>query len=314
MQSGSPISQREIRRRKKALNPTSIGERLFTLVNGTFLVVLGLTMVYPFWSTVIVSFSNLEESTSLGFHIWIKDWDLTAYRIAMASYGNVRIGYMNSIFRVVVGTICTIVVLLLGAYPLSKKDLPFRNVLTIYILITMFFGGGLIPFYLLVRSLGLLDSRMVLILPTLVSGFSIIIVRNFLMTLDTAYEESAFMDGANYLQILVRIIVPLSKPVIAVVALWSTVGFWNEWFHALIFIRTPSKRVLQLILRQMLYQIGTLKEAADRDPALDTMGYEFPPQAVKAAVTMLTIGPIILVYPFLQKYFVKGIFVGSLKG
>ena len=220
--------------------------------------------------------------------------------------------YGNSIFRTVVGTFLGIAFTLAAAYPLSKKRLPGRNVMTITILVTMFFGGGLIPTYLLIRRLGMLDSRWVLIVPTMTAGFHVIIMRNFIMTIDEAYEEAAFMDGANYLQVLLRIIIPLSKPVIATVALWKGVYHWNAWFDAWIYIRSESKIVLQLLLRRLLQDIAQTMERlkafrVEEDQPL-------PTEAVKAAISLLTIGPIILVYPFLQRYFVKGIFIGSLKG
>jgi putative aldouronate transport system permease protein len=170
----------------------------------------------------------------------------------------------------------------------------------------------LITAYLLIRRIGLFDTRWALILPTLTVGFYIIIMRNFLMTLDKAYEDSAFMDGANYFQILVRIIIPLSKPVIATIALWAAVGHWNSWFDALIYLKSESKIVLQLLLRRLIQEMTLMAERMEKFTNIEKN--ELPSEAVKAAITILTIGPIILLYPFLQKYFIKGIFMGSLKG
>jgi putative aldouronate transport system permease protein len=184
--------------------------------------------------------------------------------------------------------------------------------MTLYLLITMFFGGGLIPTYLLIRGIGLLDDFWVLILPTMTSAFNIIIVRNFLMTIDKSLEESAFLDGASFYQILPKIILPLSKPVMAVIALWAAVQHWNAWFDALIYLPSKDKIVLQLLLRRMLQEVNYFQRALRNFE--DITQVRLPSQSARAAVTILTIGPIILFYPFLQRYFVKGIFVGSLKG
>jgi putative aldouronate transport system permease protein len=291
----------------------NFGGFLFDTVNHLFLFLFALTIIYPFWTTIMTSFSPMDEVNSLGFKIWIGEWSTAAYRYAFSRYGNMGIAYANTIFRAVMGTVGAIIFALCAAYPLSKRRIPGRSFLTIIILITMFFSGGIIPEYLLIRKLGLVNTRAVLILPGLVAGFHVIIVRNFLMTIDDAYEEAALMDGANYLQILVRVILPLSKPVIAVVALWTAVGHWNEWFHALIFVTDRDKIVLQLLLRKMIQEMELLM--SDQMQQFEALyDLEMPTESLRAAITMLTIGPIILFYPFLQRYFVKGVFVGSLKG
>ena len=304
-------------RRPTLLRRKTVGDLIFDILNGLFLIVFCITVLYTFWSMILMSFAGVRDAQRLGFHLWISEWHITAYKFALSKYGSVPVGYFNSVFRTVFGTVLTIAVTLLGAYPLSKKKLPGRNVVTIYILVTMFFGGGLIPTYLLIRSLGLMDSRWALIFPTLAAGYYIIIMRNFLMVIDKAYEESAFLDGANYLQILVKIIIPLSKPVIATIALWTAVGHWNEWFAALIYIKSESKVVLQILLRRLI-QATALAGASFGTSAAETFmaaeETEMPSEAVRAAVTVLTIGPIVFVYPFIQKYFIKGIFIGSLKG
>ena len=308
MGSGSVFA---VRRRPSFLSRKSVGDVIFDFLNYTFLVVFSLSIIYPFWTTILLSFSDMSEATSLGFHLWIQKWSLEAYRFSLSRYGHVPTAYVNSIIRTVVGTILTLIIALLGAYPLSKRELPGRNIVTFYILITMFFGGGLIPTYLLIRSLGLFDSRLALVLPGLAGGFNIIIMRNFLMTIDRALEESAFIDGANYFQILNQIIIPLSKPVIATIALWTAVHHWNAWFDALIYLKSESKIVLQLLLRRLIQEMSMLTEM-NSYMALERI--QIPSEAVKAAITILTIGPIVLTYPFLQKHFIKGIFLGSLKG
>ena len=277
-----------------------------------FLTLFCLSIIYPFWVTLILSFTPPHDISTLGLKTWIDEWSLISYRFAFSSYGNVFVAYRNSIFRTVLGTVLTVTVTMFGAYPLSKRDLPGRSVMTIFLLIPMFFGGGFIPLYLLVRSLGLIDRFAVLIVLMLANSYYIIIMRNFFMTLDPAFEESAFLDGAGYGQILFRIVAPLSKPVLATVAIWSAVAYWNEWFHAMVFITGRNKVVLQLLLRRIIEEASEIRTAIQNGEMLwDEM---IRLEGIKAAVTIVTIGPIILAYPFMQRHFVKGIFVGSLKG
>lgn len=300
------------RRRPLWMSRKTRGDLVFDLFNTAFLLLFALSVIYPFWTTILASFSTEKEATAMGLRIWIRDWTLDSYRFALSGYGNVGRAYMNSIFRTVMGTLLAVLVTILGAFPLSKRDLPGRNAFTVFILVTMFFSGGLIPSYLLIRSLGLIDSRWVLIIPGLAGGYHIIIMRNFFMTVDKAFEESAFMDGAHYLQILTHIIIPLSKPVIATVALWVAVGHWNAWFDALIYINTEKKLVLQLLLRRLIQEMTLLSQPMNEFMASENT--RIPSEGVKAAIVMLTIGPIVALYPFLQKYFIKGVFMGSLKG
>ena len=294
-----------------ALRPRSIADRTLGAGIVVFFVCFCVTIVYPFWNIVLTSFSTPGSVNHLGFRVWMAEWTLRPYRYSLSAYGNIVVGYANSVLRVFAGTALTIAMTFLFAYPLSKRDLPGRSAITMYIVITMFFSGGLIPLYLLVRKLGLMDTRLSLILPLVANGFYIIIMRNFLMTIDAAYEESAMIDGAGYPTIATRIVLPLSKAVTATIALWTAVAHWNEWFFAMLFIDGRDKWVLQYILRRMLNDLQMVR----RDMvAWDERVELLPTVAVRSAMTVLTIGPIILVYPFLQRFFIKGVFVGSLKG
>ncbi|MBT3272144.1 MAG: carbohydrate ABC transporter permease [Spirochaetales bacterium] len=291
----------------------SFGGWAFDTLNHLVLILLAASIIYPFWTTLLLSFSPMSESNSLGFKLWINEWSTGAYKFAFSTYGNMGVAYVNSIYRTVLGTTLAVIFALAAAYPLSKRNLPGRTFLTIIILITMFFSGGMITSYLLIRTLGLMNTRMALILPNLAIGFHIIIMRNFLMTIDDAYEESALLEGANYVQILLRIIVPLSKPVIATIALWSAVFHWNEWFQAMMYLTGDDKIVLQRLLRKMIHEMEAILSGDMANFEL-LNDLELPTAALQAAMTLLTIGPIFLLYPFLQRYFIKGIFVGSLKG
>jgi len=190
--------------------------------------------------------------------------------------------------------------------------LPGRGLITLLFIFTLWFSGGLIPSYLLIRYLGLINSRWVLVLPIALNVYYLVIARNFLMTIDQSLEDSAIVDGAGYWTILFRIILPVSKPVLATIALWAAVSHWNAWFDALIYINDSGKHVLQLLIRDMLQMVNidALSDYIDDLPVKE----HIQPQSVQAVTILVTIGPIVFVYPFVQKYFVKGVMLGSLKG
>ncbi|GAB2556187.1 carbohydrate ABC transporter permease [Gracilibacillus alcaliphilus] len=284
---------------------------LFEFLNMTGIFLFSIAVLYPFWNTFILSFSDAEQASNLGMNLWPENWTTIAYEYIF-TFSNVGIAYLNTIWRTVIGTLLILLITILAAYPLSRRDLPYRNTITIIFLIAMFFSGGIIPDYLLVRNLGLLDSRWALVLPSAVNVFNIIIMRNYFMTLDKGIEESAIMDGASYFTILRKIILPLSKPVVVTIALWAAVFHWNEWFHAMVYIQDDTKEVLQTLVRDMLINVSPTAEAAQVSGT--GQNTDLLLSNVRAATVMVSIGPIILVYPFAQKYFIKGIMIGSLKG
>ncbi|WP_274363148.1 carbohydrate ABC transporter permease [Paenibacillus thermotolerans] len=294
-----------------------VGTKRFSLFEGVLIIgfiVFSMLVLYPFWQTFVISFSDPSQTSSLGTNLWPEQWTPDAYRFVFG-YGDIMQAYANTIVRTVSGTFLIVAFTVLAAYPLAKKDLPFRNTITIFFLIAMFFSGGIIPDYLLVKNLGLLDTRWALILPTAVNVFYIIIMRNYFMTIDKGIEESAVVDGAGYFTILSKIILPLSKPVLATIALWAAVYHWNEWFHALVYIQDDSKTVLQIIVRDMLTAMDMSQSAnAGAIGGGGGANKELLLSNVRAATVMISIGPIVMVYPYVQKYFIKGIMVGSLKG
>jgi len=201
----------------------------------------------------------------------------------------------------------------LCAYPLSKKSLPGRTVITVYILITMFFSGGLIPLYLLVNSLGMVNTFWAMVLPSAISTWFVVLARTFLMNIPSEMEESASIDGAGHWKILTHIYLPLSKPIIATLSLFYAVAKWNSWFDASIFLLDKQKYPIQLILRNMM--ISGLDRADFTTASYSMfMEYRLTPTSVNYALTVAVILPIIFIYPFLQKYFIKGVMIGSLKG
>lgn len=292
-------------------NSVHNGSQLVSAFIYTFFCLFALIVIYPFWDTLVLSFSDPSVATSLGAHFWNEHWSTSSYRYVFEE-GRLFVAYYNTIFRTVLSTVGSLVMTMLAAYPLSKRDLPHRNMITIFFLFTMYFGGGLIPSYLLMRSIGLINTRWVLILPGIFSVYNMIIMRNYLMSMDQALEESAFIEGAGYWTVLLRIIVPLSKPVLATVALWVAVANWNAWFDCMIYIRDKNLVVLQQLLRDMM---GTLSSNAQSMAYFNEYAEtQISTPTVRAATILLTIGPIVAVYPFIQKYFVKGIMIGSLKG
>lgn len=285
-----------------------VSDKIFDICNYTFFILLAIIMLYPFWELLIVSFSPAQYASEFGLKIIPKGFTLEAYKRILRST-LIGYGYKNSILRTVIGTSISVFLCFCTAYPLAKKTLPARNLFTLFFLIPMFFSGGLIPNFLLVKQLGIFDTIWALIFPMLLSTYNILIMRNFIIAIPDSLEESALVDGASFFTILVKIIIPLSKPILATIALWVAVHHWNSWFDAMNYTRSNKQAVLQLILRRMLIEQNSA-EVAD-----SLQGNEgIVTKTMEAATVLVAIGPIVVTYPFLQKYFVKGVLVGSVKG
>lgn len=284
--------------------------KLFDILVFLFMVIVAITTIYPFWYTIVVSLSGVDKTSGIQF--LPNDFTLDAYKL-LVQYESLWIGYKNTIIRCVLGTVLSVLLTALTAYPLSKKELPFHNAITNFIMFTMLFSGGMIPSYLLVKDLHLLNTIWALILPGLLGAYNIFIMRNFFKSIPQSLEESARMDGANWFYIWWKIILPLAKPVIATVTLWILVGHWNAWFDATIYITDPDKTVMQVVLRKIAIE----NSASDMNAIIAKMqggANAFTGRSLEMAMVVVTILPMLVVYPFLQKYFVKGIMVGSIKG
>lgn len=287
------------------------GERIFYILNNIFMFLLLLVFLLPLWSVFATSFVSEAESARRGsFILFPEVFDLTAYKILLSGGSAVYRAYGNTLFIVIVGTIVNLFLTSTLAYGLSKKTLPGRGAITFLIFFTMLFSGGLIPSFLLNRSLGLVDSLWAMILPGGVSAWNMFIMRNFFMGIPESLEEAALIDGAGPVRILIKIILPLSLPVMATIGLFYAVGHWNAWFGAAIYINDVRKLPVQNILRNMVQSISSdvnneMMNAVDDKPPTETM---------KSAMIVVSTLPIIFVYPFIQKYFVKGVMVGSIKG
>ena len=259
----------------------------------------------------VTSFTSPDYASASGFKLWPRQWSWDAY-IHMFNASFLWSGYLNTIKVVLLGWACSLTGVVLGAYPLSKRDLPLRGLFTTVILITMFVSGGMIPTYLLVNNtLGMRNSYFAIILPHCISVTHVIIARNYFMTLPEELEEAAVIDGANSWQVLIRVMLPLSMPILATISLWVIVSNWNAYFNCLLYITDSKKYVLQVVLRRIILTDSKEMTAASEAVANST---DTDIVTLRAASIMLATVPIICVYPFLQKYFVKGMLIGSLKG
>lgn len=283
------------------------GEVVFDSVNVFILVFFSILCIYPFLYVFNTSLSQGSSSIQYGLNIIPKGITLKYYR-QLFSTDAIITGFANSVFRTVVGTVLAVSLTSCGAYALSKKYLPNRKFWMGVVLIPMFFSGGLIPSYLMLKSIHLINTRWVLVLPMMISTYNLILVRNYMMALPESLEESAKIDGANEIVVLFKIILPISKPILATIALWVAVAHWNAWFDCLIYITRKELIVLQVVLYQV---INMGKERVVTGTVSNDDVY---PEILKACTIMVTTIPIIIVYPFLQKYFIKGIMVGSVKG
>ncbi|NLN65199.1 MAG: carbohydrate ABC transporter permease [Clostridiaceae bacterium] len=285
---------------------------VFDFIFYLILILLSVTILLPFIHLLSISLSPSYVATTPGLHLIPKDITLDNY-VKVFTSRFIWVGYKNTIIRTVVGTIVQLFVTSIGAYALSKKYFPHRTFWTFIIVFTMFFSGGLIPTYLLIKELGLINRYAAMILPSLVSAFNLVIMRNFFSSIPDDYEESCMIDGANRFVIFFTIIVPLSMPILATVGLWLVVGHWNSWFDVLLYIQDDTKFTLQIILRRIILS-GT-QQLVD----MTTGGVFFEetnssPEGLKAASIYIATIPILCTYPYIQKYFVKGIMIGSLKG
>lgn len=275
-----------------------------------FLAIAAIITVLPFIYVTAGSFATEKELTEKAFFLVPEVWSLNAYKYAIKS-ANILLGLRNSVIITLVGTILCIVFSLTFAYPLSKKHLRGRNWIMNMVIFTMLFSGGMIPSFLVISAYGLYDSWWALILPALISPFNMIIIKNFFQQIPLELEEASYVDGANDLQIFTKIYLPLSKPVIASVALFYGVGFWNNYFSAMIYLKTPALYTIQIQLRSIILLTSQID-----DMVMDyyDMNGAPPGKAVKMACTVIATVPILLVYPFIQKYFTKGVMVGAVKG
>lgn len=296
--------------RSYAIKSTT-GDKVFTVFNYSFFILLSLATLFPFLNVIAKSFSSEAAVVSGMVTVFPIGFQTSTYELVL---GNPQ--FMNSfkvtIYITLVGTLASLFMTVLAAYPLSKPNLEFRKPLLLIFIFTMLFSGGIIPTYLTMQYLNMVNTSWALFVPGLINVFYMLIVKNFFEALPESLEESAKLDGASNMRVLFNIILPLSKPVLATIGLFYAVLLWNSYFNAMIYITSSELKTLQLYLKELIAStedIVTMAGQIDVNRDLNQT-----PEAVRAASIVTATVPILLVYPFLQKYFVKGVLIGSVKG
>ncbi len=289
------------------------GEKIFQAVDVIIMCIFMILILVPVFTVVMTSFISEAEIARRGSFIIIPEkFDFTAYEMLIASGKNIIRAYKNTLFRVFAGTFLSLAVTIGLGYGLSRTQLKGRTVITGFVFFTMLFSGGMIPTFIVVKGVGLMDSRWSMVLPCMVNTWNLLIMRNFFYAIPKSLEEAAVIDGANDVQILVKVVLPLSKASVATIGLFYAVSHWNSWFDAMLYINKTALLPMQNILRNIITSVSSIGDlGADAYNSLDVLP---PSQSVRAATIVVTTLPILVVYPFIQKYFVKGVMVGSVKG
>ncbi|EJW17949.1 carbohydrate ABC transporter permease [Paenibacillus alvei] len=293
----------------------SLADRILTVFIYVFLILLAFSAFYPFWNSLVISFNDGMDTSKGGITFWPRQFSLENYRIVFED-ARLMNGFVVAALRTVIGTVSAILCTSIFAYGMSKRELMGRKYYMIMCIITMYFGGGLIPTYMLIRGLGLFNSFWVFIIPALISVWNMIIFRTFFQGLPQGLEESAKIDGCGNWGTYFRIVLPLSGPVVATLALFTAVAHWNEWFVASIYIMDENLMPIQTVLRQILFSNIASEQISNLDSsslARLNAAKSITSKSLTMATIMVATIPIVCVYPFLQKYFVKGVLVGSLK-
>ena len=289
----------------------SPGELIFDIGNAVFLGILTLIFLYPMWYVIMAAFSDPARFVSHTGLLWLPEgFSLAGFKMVLRT-ASIVTGYGNIILYVITGTALNILLTSMGAYVLSRKKLYIRRFLSLAIVFTMYLSGGLIPFYLTVRNLGLYNTRLALILPVAVNTWNLIVMRTSMSQVPDSLEEAAKIDGANDFVILFRVILPVIKSTVAVMVLFYAVQHWNSWFNAMIFLQDRSKYPLQLFLREILLS-GSMTDIATGSTGEDVNNV-LTMNMLKYCTIVVSTLPILCIYPFLQKYFVKGVMIGSVK-
>ena len=290
-----------------------MGSKIFTILNSLFMIAFVIITLYPVLNTVAVSFNDGIDAVRGGIYLWPRKFAIKNYQTVLAME-NLITGAKITVARTVIGTVLALVVNALLAYVVSRKRFLFKTQLSLFWVITMYVNGGLIPTFLLYRSLNLTGTFWVYVIPGMVSAWNMLVLRTYMQGLPDSLEESAQLDGAGYMTIFVKIISPLCKPVYATVVLFVAVGQWNSWFDAMIYNRmkteyTTLQYELMKLLSSVMQQSGSASSASERGAAAAAI----TPLTIRAAATVVTMLPIICLYPFLQRYFVTGLTIGGVK-
>lgn len=289
----------------------SSGDRLFNCINSGLLILFGLLVVYPFWHILVLSVSPPYYSNQLGLKLLPPQITFDSYAQVLKDRTLMN-AYVVTIIRTVSGTVLALLFCTGAAYALSKEAMPFKKTINWMFIFTAFFSGGLIPTYMLFKSMHLTNTIWALVFPEMLNAFYILVIKSYIVSIPESLEESALMDGAHELVLFFRIILPLCMPIIATIALWSAVYHWNDWYLALFFITDPKYDVLQAVLRKVVVESNVSALAA-----MTARMYRknlYTPESIKAAAIVVATGPIVFIYPYAQKFFIQGVYTGSVKG
>lgn len=289
------------------LNRITVGD----IMIGFLMLVICFVSLYPVWYTVIISFNDSSDALRGGIYWWPRKFSLESYKTVFQDTTIIR-AFMVTVLRTLIGTVTSVFFTAMVGYALSKKHIMGNKFYTILGTITMFFGGGLIPYFITLKNLGLYNNFLVYIIPSLFNFYNMIIFRSFFNELPAGLEESARLDGANDLMIFIRIVIPLSAPVIATIALFNGVGHWNDYFTGVMYINDAELQPIQTYLFRIIASASASKTVVAMPAGVTAQ--QVSSQSVRLATMVVTTFPIMCVYPFLQKYFVKGMLIGSIKG
>lgn len=290
----------------------SFSEQILQVVIYCILIGLCLMIILPCINIVALSFNDGKDAAKGGIYFWTRKFTLNNYKEVFRD-GSIMKAYIITVSRTVIGTVASLLVTSFAAYSLKEKELPGRKIITILITFTMLFSGGMIPTYIQYNKLGLIDSFWVYVVPSLVSVTYLLMMRTFFETIPDSLEESAKLDGCGYFRIFGTIIIPLSKPVIAVVGLYTAVNHWNDWFSGAFYMRSSSMWPVQTVLQQMLSKAMASREVTTVSQAIAQNANTVTSDSLKMAAVVVTTVPILCVYPFIQKYFAKGAMIGAVK-
>lgn len=291
----------------------SRGRKIFVTVACVVILFITILCIFPFWMVIIGSFTPESEIYMHGYSLWPQSFSMEAYKLAFEDPQKILRAYGVTAGVTVAGTVISLFIVSMCGYVLQRPDFRSRNFFTMFIFFTVLFNGGLVPWYILMTNyLHLKDNYLALILPLLVNVFNLIIMKNFMRSIPGALIESAKIDGAGEFYIYLRIVLPLSKPALASIGMFTALSYWNDWRNGMLFMQNESMYPLQYYLYRLLSSLDFLKSAAASTVNLGDQ--VFPSESFKLAMTVVATGPIVLLYPFVQKYFVKGITIGAVKG
>lgn len=290
--------------RKSPARRTGVGD----VLNIALLCLICLSMLYPFLYLLLLSFSPIEQVAQGGFLVIPRYIELDSFQYVLRASG-IGKAYSVTIIVTLCGTVLSLILTSLGAYVLANRRLPGVNGLNVFLIITMIFNGGMIPTYIVVKSLGMIDTLFALFIPSALNTFWLFVMRNFVRSIPETLFESARLDGCGEFGIFVRIVLPTSGAILASLTLFYGVGFWNQYFYAIMYINSTVKQPLQVLIRSMYQDTASMSGTVVMSDTLPP-----PVESIRAATIILATTPILCVYPFLQKYFTKGIMVGAIKG